>query len=185
MRYYYKLNFPVKFLRDDIDVSGYTNSKGRIFSVKTQEYITPEAFNFLCSLGLIPNAHAYIFLRKPLETSSIHTDDIGAYVKRIWAINYTWGTDKSDMAWYKPLDTIKKKEVLVTTAGSDYTEYLTNEVEELERHMVNGLFLTRTDVPHSVTNYDLANDRWSLSVRILDILYDWNRIVKTLDPFIE
>jgi hypothetical protein len=68
MSHYFKLNFPVKFLRDDADVSCYANSKRRIFSVSTQEYITLEAFDFLCNLGLVPNNHSYIFLRKPLET---------------------------------------------------------------------------------------------------------------------
>jgi hypothetical protein len=185
MSHYFKLNFPVKFLRDDADVSCYANSKRRIFSVSTQEYITLEAFDFLCNLGLVPNNHSYIFLRKPLETSSIHTDQIGAHIKRIWAINYTWGTTNSDMAWYKPLNLDQKKSVLVTTAGSDYTHYQDDEVQEIERRVVSGLFLTRTDVPHAATNYDLTNDRWSISVRILDVLCDWDRAIKILDSFIE
>jgi hypothetical protein len=185
MTCFYKLNFPVKFLQENVDLSNFEDPKRRTFSVKTRNYITPEAFDFLCSLGVQPNLYSYMFLRKPLETSAIHTDNVGPGIKRIWAINYIWGTSSSNMAWYRPLDPTKKKDILATTAGSGYIEYQIDEVEKIEERSVSGLFLTRTDVPHSVTNYDPNNKRWSISVRAADVLYDWDRIVKTLDPYIE
>jgi hypothetical protein len=185
MSYFYKLNFPVEFLKKEIDLSEYSNSSRRIFTVNTAKFVNSEAICLLESIGLTPSAHSYLFLRKPNESSVIHTDHFGSHIKRIWAINYTWGTTNSDMAWYKPLNLDQKKSVLVTTAGSDYTHYQDDEVQEIERRVVSGLFLTRTDVPHAATNYDLTNDRWSISVRILDVLCDWDRAIKILDSFIE
>jgi hypothetical protein len=187
MTCFYKLNFPVEFLNKEIDLSEYlnnSNGSNRIFTVNTEKFVNPEAICLLESIGLTPHTYSYLFLRKPLETSAIHTDTNGI-IPRIWAINYTWGSDNSDMSWYEVIDPTQKKKTLLTAVNSGYLVYKSNEIKKIEQYSTSGLFITRTDIPHSVTNYDSINNRWCISIRILDIFYDWNRVIKTLEPFIK
>ena len=194
MKNYALLNFPVKLLRDDIDLSNLKMAPTWSYVlVKPEDYLTKEAIDFFASIGfteLIPQ----IFRGKPQASSTIHIDgkikeDGELFLRRSWAINIVWGSTDSEMIWYK--GKTNKLTGRLGDAGHVYAIYEPEQVVEIDRLKTpSAPFIVNTSIPHQAVNLDQTNYRWCLSIRDTNATTslkhhcDWAEALKFFDPYI-
>jgi hypothetical protein len=183
----YELNFPVGFLKDtsivevpEFDVNWIVQNK------KGVELLSKEGIEFFDSIGI--NVFAFqrgditLFRGNPNSEMDIHTDS-GV----CWCINFIWGSDSSDMIWYKETENTKT-ESDICTVNAPYIRYEKETMQEIERVSFSSNpkpVLLKIDEPHHVINYD-DKYRWCLSIRDLSKKHwSWEQAVEFFKPYMD
>jgi hypothetical protein len=190
MKNYYNLQIPVKILKDNIDPKHFyeLDQKKRLYSwalnlVNSKDFLTDECIDFFNQNRVNVLTQCILFRGKPSNSVKIHIDTIDNIKHNIWAINLAWGSTSSEMLWYSPLPGVKNK-TNQSTGGTPYIEFDQAQVKEIERTVITGPCLVRTDIPHSVVNYDPDNIRWCISIRGTPNVSSWEDAVKFFNPLI-
>jgi hypothetical protein len=190
MKNFYKLDIPVKILRDEVDTSTYPNLDDYhwiVWNDNSNKYVTPEGLEFIRSMGFkdqswfdnkLQPGHVTVFRGKKGQVMDIHCDR-----GPTWCINLVWGVSDSEMVWYKLKDDVQSTTEMCNV-GSAYESYDPNGCVEIERTSFTGPMLTRIDTPHNVINYDSDNYRWCLSIRDVSSKMTWEEAVEHFKPWI-
>ena len=157
---YYLINFNKNIIDENFKQENYVSGTGWLTHkiLNKRDILSSEIINFLSPLD-IP-FFINLFYGPPAGSTHIHIDNHAGG----WAINYAWGSSDSVMKWYS----IKKgstPNLGTTTANTPYWFYTSDQVEVIEEIATKGLCLVRTDIPHSIHNYNTDKGRWCLSIR--------------------
>jgi len=191
---YYKLNFPVKnWIKEDIDLSWYPSEfppydwgEKRIWALQyppIDKLLSIEAIEFLKDIGYESNVSgpntANLFRGDPGAHMGIH-HDLGAK----FSINLCWGSNDSEMIWYRKLVDNPKTYSKPSTTGRPTDYYYPEDLEEVGRSEITVPTLVRTEIPHHVLNHDPINHRWCVTLRNLTYGWSWQQGVDFFKPWI-
>jgi hypothetical protein len=181
MKNYYKLMFN-DFLNKQLDTSNMQDAdEWQMFNVDYKKWMNPEIIIKLKMLSIVPEK-AYVFKGPPNFIQPIHIDGY-ENVKRPWAINVAWGSENYSMKWFKIINNSSSSKY--TQVMAPYLMFNKEDVEEIDKiSNMSAPTLVRTDIPHSVENYD-SKFRYCFTLRCRSSFKEWNNIVKHLDSFIE
>jgi len=185
-KYFYKLNLdflssPV--LLDDpvhhnnLDVRWLTDS------VDTNKYLSQQVKDLFAKLGIAttsymgPNTMS-LFRGQPNGYLEPHIDR-----GTCWAINYVTGTDNSDMVWYSLKHGAEGYEIPTSNGRASYRAYHQQDLTELAREKLYGVYLVRIDLPHSIHNYDTKNYRWCFSLKDSNNRWTWEEAVEQFSKY--
>ncbi len=190
MQNHYKLNIPVKLLKDNIDMQHYIDlvyykpeSAWAMNLVKHEEFLTEESIEFFKNFGIEILSECIFFRGNTNSNLDIHIDTIDGVTHCIWGINIVWGSANSEMFWYSSLPG-KKNNIKISTGGTPYIQFDRADVVCIESARIEGPCLVRTNIPHNVTNRDIANIRWCLSIRATAKFSTWEETVEFFKPLI-
>jgi hypothetical protein len=168
MKFYYPIQFPVKLLKDDLDLETlFTRSRHGIFKEDYNDWLHhdfidffQDTFNFKpwCLFFIAPANYEMV-----IHTDGYVTSD--SYQMHSWAINYVWNGENSVMRWYKSKTVFFQKSVDLSPASTDHQRWTKDQVELLDSATICDSHIVRTDIPHDVYNYDRHKSRYCLSVR--------------------
>jgi len=191
MKNYFRLNLTFNPLNNKFQFPQVTNfndgplNRWQIFLPQAEELLSSECLDFIRSLDLEPDK-CHLFGGGPGYTAPIHIDGYGTGQGPLWAINWIYGAEKSQMRWYKPLQEGISN---FTPANTPQVLFTEDELELVDSYQFDkdnqGPILVRTDVPHTAINQDLNNARWCLSVRVKRTrINDWFSAVKTFKQYL-
>jgi len=185
MKNYLELDLPFNFVQDNIALPNFDGA-WKFHIVDPQQYLTNAALEFFAANG-VPQVSCQFFRGDAGQSSSIHVDgrilnDGNLYVRREWAINIVWGSNSSEMFWYKP-----KHQDLSGAVGSTGVVHPVYEKEDVDivdqLKISNQPVLCHIAIPHSVTNYDTVNYRWCMSIRAMDTDLSWPKAYKFFEQY--
>lgn len=153
-----------------------------IYIIKPEDLVSQECLDFFNSIGLsLYNCHLF---RGPKGSAcGIHVDGHDSH-KPIWAINWIFGSNASEMIWY---DALVEGTQSYTSAETAYQTWKSDQVKKIDvlkfDQTQRGPVLVRTDIPHRVVNNDMRNVRWCLSLRAEKSFNSWNDVVDYFKPY--
>lgn len=188
-RVYYKLNVDFDFLKDPNFPFAHTEPIDTEWLVKTvstdtlsdemRQFAVDHNFNIHSYKG----ADSYMFFRGgPERDLTIHMDRGPR-----WGINYICGAPDSEMIWYGFKDGVTRAdgfELPTTDRAASYLCFKDDQVEEIDRAKLDGLYLVRIDLPHAIRNYDKDNFRYCLAVKDLNNRWSWEETVENFKDYI-
>jgi hypothetical protein len=185
-KYFYKLNLNFLAAPDLLD-SHQADAGVRWLtdSVNTDIYLSQEIKNIFSNLGLSTVSYMgtntmSLFKGQPKGYLEPHIDR-----GTCWAINYITGTNNSDMVWYKLVDGAEGYEIPTSNGRASYRAYHEDQLIELSRAKLYGVYLVRIDLPHSINNYDTENCRWCFSLKDANNRWTWDQAVDQFKPYYE
>lgn len=189
------LEFPFEFVNDLVRSEKYKDpvkDDWHWIYVEPDEALTTDAISCLNTVGV--NDFRIQFFYGPADAStSIHEDakilsngeiKYGSH----WTLNIVWGSEHSEMYWYKELNQSLRSSdtnsVSEKDAGVKYRIFNRNDVELIETATNVKIVLAKITVPHSVTNFDKSNARRCISVRESGENWTWEEAVEHFKPWI-
>lgn len=193
MKCYYKLNVDFNFIQSDdilytdrhqqhLDVRWLTDS------VNTDEYLTDQMRQFLKE----HNVTIYSYMGD--NTMSLFRGQPNGYLEphidrgTCWAINYVTGTDNSEMIWYNLKEGVKPGDgyeiPTFFNPNATYHAYHYEQLDEIDRAKMKGLYLVKIDIPHSIHNNDPVNPRFCFSLKDARNKWTWEETVENFKEYI-
>lgn len=186
---YYKLHLPFDFLKNPNYPFEHTESIDTEWLVKTDtaDNLTDAMRDFAAAHDFAIHSYkgpdTFMFFRgDPGHDLTIHVDR-----GPVWGINYICGSRDSEMIWYQFKNGHGVKdgfELPVTDRSASYLSFCSNQVEEIDRAKLDGLYLVRIDLPHSVINYDANNARYCLAVKDCRNTWTWEHAIEKFKDYI-
>jgi hypothetical protein len=186
-KYYYKLDLNFLSHADLLDSPRHQQdltTRWLTDSVDTATYLHQDVANLFDKLGIkitsyLGDGTMSLFRGAPLGYLEPHIDR-----GTCWAINYVTGTEHSDMVWYKTVDNAVGYEIPTSNGKASYRAYHEQDLIELDRARLYGVYLVRIDLPHSIHNYDSTNHRWCFSLKDATNRWSWQDTVDKFKPYI-
>jgi len=189
-RLYYKLNLNFDFLKDPNFPFKHTESIDTEWLVKTEsaDHLTNKMRAFAVAHNFAIHSYkgpdTFMFFRgDPAHDLTVHVDR-----GPVWGINYICGSKDSDMIWYRFKDGYSESdgfELPVTDGSASYRSFHDYQVEEIARANLEGLYLVRIDLPHSVVNRDVNRARYCLAVKDCNNRWTWEETVNKFKDYID
>lgn len=138
--------------------------------------------NFFQSVGLEPE-EVGVYVTNPGYWPSPHTDGSKSGMTREWALNFPlYNCDHGYTTWHNyktDLDIIKSDKKPGTVYNA--TTLDPTKVEEICRIKMDGAYMVRTDVLHSIDNRDNKHPRSVLTFRFKDTT--WNQAKEIFEEY--
>ena len=189
-RVYYKLNVDFDFLKDSNFPFSHTETVDTNWLVKTESAtnLSDEMRKFASDNNF--NIHSYNGPDTFMFFRGTPNSDLEVHVDRgpKWGINYITGSQDHDMIWYgftEGNDRSKGHEIPTSDGKASYLSFYPDQVVEVDRATLNGLYLVRIDMPHAVQNYDSNNYRYCLAVKDIYNKWSWEETVERFKPYLE
>ena len=189
---FYKLELPVKFLKDDLKVDPVDSLL--LSRPLTSDYMTQEAIEFFDKIKVTLPKRFLLISVPPLGGNQIHVD-LGVtedkhVIPRYWAINCPIVHTEVDTHWYTKLPSVDSLTAprAVGTPGNypigTAEMYQPHEVTEVQKSSLSGPTLVRVDVPHCVRNCHPTKTAGRISIRVSNFLPSWEKAVEFFKPWI-
>lgn len=152
------LNLDIPLFNVGISIDDFP--KKHIAKIDKEKLIHPEIFKFFDSVGLkIFFVETFFKFR---GDGIIHTDALGGdYTK----LNWVFGNGNAKMTWYKTKENLDKS-ALKSASNTSYLVYSPDEVEEIERTVIQNPTLVQVGIPHNVI--DVTENRLCVSMVFQD-----------------
>jgi hypothetical protein len=192
MQHHYKLTVPItNWIRPNIDLDWYPKEfpptpwgEARNWALQypsSDLVLSKEAIDFLNSINILPSVDGAntvnLFRGDPKADMHIHKDPGPR-----WSLNFVFGSNDSDMIWYREGPDAKTR-MWTSVTGRQAMSYEPAGMIEVDRVCMQGLQLVRIDVPHSVENRS-ASTRWAACVKDRTKDWTWDEAVEYFQPWI-
>lgn len=189
----YKIKYEGNVLKNGLNLDEHSRVDGvwMIDCKKNKDMLDPDFITFMNDV-LQFNSSSWdlgedsltLLKGEPREDFNIHIDR-GCE----WTVNYICGSKESEMKWYK----FKNGEnatsghlVPIPKKNKAYMAFNEDQVEHIDSALnLNGLYLMRIIIPHSVHNYSETERRWCFSMKNSSDRTPWEEIVEYFNKRVE